>query len=70
MKKKSQFGQRAKFAVLSCCLRKTGPTVFAINKKTNNTKILKFAMIHSESWEHVWYKFQTFMLNMTEVTVK
>jgi len=34
------------------CLKKTGPTVFEINEKTNNTKILKFAMIHSEYWEH------------------
>ena len=27
-------------------------------------------MIHYESCEHIWYKFQTFMLDMTEVTVK
>ena len=27
-------------------------------------------MIHCKSWKNIWYKFQTFMLKMTEDTVK
>jgi len=70
MKKKKHFGQRAsiRFSFILCKIN--GPNNFCDKQKTNNTKVLKFAMIYSEYWEHVWYKFQTFMLNMTEVTVK
>ena len=49
---------------------KNGPHGFCDLEKTTKPIILKFVMINTESWEHIWYKFQKNIKTITEVTVK
>ena len=43
-----------------------GPHRLGSRKITACPKIMRFATVHAEPCEHIWYKFQKLIMNITE----